>query len=84
MNLVLSQVEESIHVVEVSDDGEALPTRVSLVRPSFFRGADARGLYVHDLNVMMLTLIRVGGQTESRDAVRPRRWSDIGRFPFIR
>jgi hypothetical protein len=29
MNLVLSQVEESIHIVEVTDEGEALPTRVS-------------------------------------------------------
>ena len=30
MNLVLSQVEESIHIVDVTDGGEALPTRVSL------------------------------------------------------
>ena len=33
MNLVLSQVEESIHIVEVTDEGEALPTRVRLGSP---------------------------------------------------
>ena len=30
MNLVLSQVEESIHHVDVTDDGQALPPRVRL------------------------------------------------------
>lgn len=30
MNLVLSQVEESIHHVDVTEDGQALPTRVSI------------------------------------------------------
>ena len=30
MNLVMSQVEESIHIVDVTDEGQALPPRVSL------------------------------------------------------
>lgn len=28
MNLVMSQVEESIHLVDVSEDGQSLPPRV--------------------------------------------------------
>jgi hypothetical protein len=30
MNLVMSQVEESIHIVDVTEDGQALPTRVRM------------------------------------------------------
>ncbi|KAK1923011.1 Sm-like protein [Papiliotrema laurentii] len=40
MNLVLSQVEESIHHVDVTDDGQALPPRVERrnVEMLFVRG----------------------------------------------
>jgi hypothetical protein len=31
MNLVLSQVEESIHIVDISEDGLASPPRVSVL-----------------------------------------------------
>ncbi|KAI9633574.1 Sm-like protein [Dioszegia hungarica] len=40
MNLVMSQAEESIHIVDVTDDGQALPPRVEKreVEMLFVRG----------------------------------------------
>ena len=35
MNIVISQVEESIHIVDVTDDGHPLPPRVRRLMSSF-------------------------------------------------
>ena len=32
MNLVLSEVEEAVHIVDVTEDGQAMPVRVSSCR----------------------------------------------------
>ena len=46
MNLVMSQVEESIHIVDVTDDGQALPPRVrqSLQQPPLAHKRDVEFL----------------------------------------
>jgi hypothetical protein len=63
MNLVMSQVEESIHIVDVTESGEALPPRLSHL------------LYI--LSTRLFTDV-IGREKRGRDALCSRRWSYYG------